>query len=159
MEAIVAVYSDWGIGSDGTQPIVVPEDRRRFAELTRGATLIVGSKTLLDFPNSEPLKGRRNIILTRQDAAADGAEIAHTPDEAAAMCAGDERVFVVGGATVYMSMFPSLDKIYVTKISATPRSDAYFPNLDSLPEWEQTESEPFSSGGVECEFCTYEKVN
>ena len=75
------------------------------------------------------------------------------------MCADDERVFVVGGATVYMSMFPSLDKIYVTKIAATPRSDAYFPNLDSLPEWEQTESEPFSSGGVECEFCTYEKVN
>ena len=57
MEAIVAVYTDWGIGSDGTQPIVVPEDRRRFAEITRGATLIVGSKTLLDFPAARRSRG------------------------------------------------------------------------------------------------------
>ena len=37
MDAIVAVYSDWGIGSDGTQPIVVPEDRQDFPQLTRGS--------------------------------------------------------------------------------------------------------------------------
>ena len=37
MDAIVAVYSDWGIGSEGTQPIVVPEDRRHFAKLTSGS--------------------------------------------------------------------------------------------------------------------------
>ena len=133
MEAIVAVYTDWGIGSEGTQPIVVPEDRRRFAEITKGATLIVGSKTLLDFPESQPLKGRRNLIMTRQDTAVDGAEIVHTPEEALELCGDDEQVFVVGGATVYMAMFPYLDKIYVTKIDATPASDAYFPNLDSLP--------------------------
>ena len=75
MEAIVAVYTDWGIGSDGTQPIVVPEDRRRFAEITRGSTLIVGSKTLLDFPDGKPLAGRRNIVLTRHESAVEGAEV------------------------------------------------------------------------------------
>ena len=123
MEAIVAVYTDWGIGSDGTQPIVIPEDRRRFAEITRGSTLIVGSKTLLDFPGSKPLAGRRNIVLTRQESEVEGAEIVHTPEEAIALC-GEDRTFVVGGATVYMAMFPYLDKIYVTKIDATPASDA-----------------------------------
>ena len=97
MEAIVAVYTDWGIGSEGTQPIVVPEDRRRFAEITKGATLIVGSKTLLDFPESQPLKGRRNLIMTRQDTAVDGAEIVHTPEEALELCGDDEQVFVVDG--------------------------------------------------------------
>ena len=158
MEAIVAVYTDWGIGSDGTQPIVVPEDRRRFAEITRGATLIVGSKTLLDFPGSGPLKGRRNLIMTRHEGEIPGAEVVHTPEEAVELCRGDERVFVVGGATVYMAMFQYLDRIYVTKIAATPRSDAYFPNLDSLPDWKQTESEPFSSNGMDCEFCVYEKL-
>ena len=158
MEAIVAVYTDWGIGSDGTQPIVVPEDRRRFAEITRGATLIVGSKTLLDFPGSGPLKGRRNLIMTRHEGEIPGAEVVHTPEEAVELCRGDERVFVVGGATVYMAMFPYLDRIYVTKIAATPRPDAYCPNLDSLPDWKQTESEPFSSNGMDCEFCVYEKL-
>ncbi len=156
MEAIVAVYSDWGIGAEGTQPIVVPEDRKRFAELTRGATLIVGSKTLRDFPESQPLKGRRNLVMTRQDEEIPGAEIVHTPEQAMELCRG-ERTFVVGGATVYMAMFPYLDKIYVTKIDAAPACDAYFPNLDSLPDWEMTDSEAFRSGGVPCEFCVYEK--
>ena len=156
MEAIVAVYSDWGIGAEGTQPIVVPEDRKRFAELTRGATLIVGSKTLRDFPESQPLKGRRNLVMTRQDEEIPGAEIVHTPEQAMELCRG-ERTFVVGGATVYMAMFPYLDKIYVTKIAAAPACDAYFPNLDSLPDWEMTDSEAFRSGGVPCEFCVYEK--
>ena len=156
MEAIVAVYSDWGIGAEGTQPIVVPEDRKRFAELTRGATLIVGSKTLRDFPESQPLKGRRNLVMTRQDEEIPGAEIVHTPEQAMELCRG-ERTFVVGGATVYMAIFPYLDKIYVTKIDAAPACDAYFPNLDSLPDWEMTDSEAFRSGGVPCEFCVYEK--
>ena len=147
MEAIVAVYTDWGIGSEGTQPIVVPEDRRRFAEITKGSTLIVGSK---------PLAGRRNIVLTRQESEVGGAEIVHTPEEALELCR-DERTFVVGGATVYMAMFPYLDKIYVTKIDATPRSDAYFPNLDTLPDWKQASTEGFTSGGISCEFCVYEK--
>ena len=37
MDAIVAVYADWGIGAKGTQPLVIPADRRRFRELTMGA--------------------------------------------------------------------------------------------------------------------------
>ena len=56
-----------------------------------------------------------------------------------------------------MAMFPYLDKIYVTKIDAAPACDAYFPNLDSLPDWEMTDSEAFRSDGVPCEFCVYEK--
>ena len=46
MEAIVAVYADWGIGAAGTQQIVIPEDRKRFKELTEGAAIVVGRKTL-----------------------------------------------------------------------------------------------------------------
>ena len=42
MDAIVAVYADWGIGAKGTQPLVIPADRRRFRELTMGAAVIVG---------------------------------------------------------------------------------------------------------------------
>lgn len=42
MDAIVAVYADWGIGAKGTQPLVIPADRRRFRALTMGAAVIVG---------------------------------------------------------------------------------------------------------------------
>ena len=58
MDAIVAVYADWGIGAKGTQPLVIPADRRRFRELTMGAAVIVGRRTLEDFPGGKPLPGR-----------------------------------------------------------------------------------------------------
>ncbi len=37
MEAIAAVFSDWGIGCEGTQQVVLKADRRHFRELTDGA--------------------------------------------------------------------------------------------------------------------------
>lgn len=159
MDAIVAVYSDWGIGSEGTQPIVVPEDRRHFARLTSGSTLIVGRRTLEDFPGGKPLKDRVNLVISRQDTKIEGAQIVHTPQQAAEAVQDVEKVFVVGGASVYMAMFPYFDRIYVTKIGATPKSDAYFPNLDSLPDWKCVEEEPFTSGEYECSFCTYERMD
>ena len=67
MDAIVAVYSDWGIGAKGTQPLVIPADRKHFRDLTQGAAVIVGRKTLGDFPGGRPLKGRHNIVVTRQE--------------------------------------------------------------------------------------------
>ena len=67
MDAIVAVYADWGIGAKGTQPLVIPADRRRFRELTMGAAVIVGRRTLDDFPGGRPLPGRENLVLTRQN--------------------------------------------------------------------------------------------
>ncbi|MEI3101807.1 MAG: dihydrofolate reductase [Oscillospiraceae bacterium] len=73
MEAIVAVYSDWGIGSGGTQPVVLKADRARFKELTMGAAVIVGRKTLEDFPGGKPLKGRHNIVVSRQKLEIEGA--------------------------------------------------------------------------------------
>ena len=66
MEAIVAVYSDWGIGDGITQPVTLKADRQHFREVTRDAAVIVGRKTLEDFPGGRPLKGRVNIVVTRQ---------------------------------------------------------------------------------------------
>ena len=57
MELIVAVYEDWGIGKDGTQPIALTADRKFFRETTRGAMVIVGSRTIEDFPGQKPLPG------------------------------------------------------------------------------------------------------
>ena len=85
MDAIVAVYSDWGIGADGTQPVVLKADRAHFVALTKGRTVIVGRRTLADFPGGRPLKNRRNIVITRQNITIDGAETAHSAAEAASL--------------------------------------------------------------------------
>jgi len=159
LDAIVAVYSDWGIGCNGTQPIVVKADRKHFREVTGDAAVIVGRKTLADFPNGEPLKGRRNIVLTRQELEIPGAETAADVDEALALAEDEPQTFVIGGESVYLAMFPYITRVYVTKIDAAPESDAFFPDLDELLGWRITERSGLQEqDGVSYEFLTYERV-
>ena len=158
MEAIVAVYSDWGIGSGGTQPIVVRADRRHFREVTGSAAVIVGRKTLADFPGGRPLPGRHNIVLTRSLAEIPGAEVVRTGEEAAAAAQRSGRCFVIGGASVYRQLFPLMTRVFVTKIDARPESDSFFPNLDLDPEWTVAEEGPeMEENGIRYRFLTYEK--
>ena len=158
MEAIVAVYSDWGIGSGGTQPVVLKADRTLFKELTDGAAVIVGRKTLGDFPGGRPLKGRHNIVVTRQDIEVAGAQVAHSTGEALTLAAEYERCLVIGGASVYRQFMPYLDTVHVTKIDLAPQSDSYFENLDSSPNWERIDEERWQSeGDIRYCFVTYKR--
>lgn len=157
MDAIVAVYSDWGIGADGTQPVVLRADRQRFVELTRGRTVIVGRRTLADFPGGRPLKGRRNIIITRQDIAVAGAEVAHGVQEAVRLCGGD--AIILGGQSVFREFMPLTDRVFVTKIMCCPQSDSYFENLDESPEWRVADQgEALREGDIEYRFMCYERI-
>lgn len=158
MDAVVAVYADWGIGAKGTQPLVIPADRVLFRELTTGHAVIVGRKTLEDFPGGRPLPRRHNIIITRQDITIDGAAVVHSMNEALAEAAKYERCFVIGGASVFAEYFPHLTRVFVTKIDAAPHSDAFFPDLDASPDWSCTEAEPWAEHeGVKYRFCVYER--
>ncbi len=135
MEAIVAVYSDWGIGKNGTQPVVLKADRAHFRELTADAAVIVGRRTLGDFPGGKPLKGRHNIVVTRQPLEIEGAQVVHSTEEALAAAEQYERCLVIGGASIYRQFFPWVDTVHITKIDLEPESDSYFPNIDELAEW------------------------
>lgn len=159
MDAVVAVYSDWGIGAQGTQPLVIPADRVRFRELTTGHAVIVGRKTLEDFPGGRPLPKRHNIVITRQDITIDGASVVHSTAEALAEAEKYEHCFVIGGASVFSEYFPHLTRVYVTKINAAPHSDAFFPDLDAAEDWRCVEAEPWQAHeGVQYRFCVYERV-
>ncbi len=158
MDAIVAVYSDWGIGARGTQPVVLRADRAHFRGKTAGAAVIVGRKTMEDFPGGRPLKGRSNIVVTRQDITVEGAEVAHTTDEALALAAKYEKCYVIGGASVFRQFFPYLDRVEITKIDLAPASDSFFPDLDADPDWVCAEEGPLQEeDGVAFRFCTYER--
>lgn len=160
MDAIVAIYDDWGIGANGTQPVAVAADRRFFRNTTKGATVIVGRKTMLDFPGGRPLPNRRNILLTRQELHMDGVEIAHSTRQTLALVQGDEKVFVIGGGSVYAEMLPLCQRVYVTRIHAIPDSDTFFPNLDADPGWKMARVlESGEEYGVRYEMCVYERVS
>lgn len=158
MNLIVAVYSDWGIGCDGTQPVALSADRVFFRETTRGAAVIAGRRTVADFPGQKPLPGRKNIVLTRQEMEIPGFTVCHSPEEAIVATREEKKVFVIGGGSIYKQMLPVCEKAYVTKLSACPKSDTYFPNLDEMPDWEM--EEVLSDGeenGITFQICLYRK--
>ena len=159
MEAIVAVFSDWGIGSEGTQQIVLKADRAHFRALTAGAAVIVGRRTLGDFPGGRPLKGRENIVVTRQNIEIEGAEVAHSTEEALALAAKYPRALVIGGASIYRQFLPYVDTVHVTKIDRAPRSGSFFENLDASPDWRVREAEDWQEeNGVRYRFVTYKRA-
>ena len=156
MDLIVAVYDDWGIGKDGTQPIALSTDRKFFRETTRGAMVIVGRRTIDDFPGKKPLPGRVNVALTRSETEIPGFTVVHSPEEVAQLATTAEKAMVIGGGTIYRQMLPLCDRAYITKVHVTPESDTFFPNLDEDENWEL--SEILQSGeenGIAYEMCLY----
>ena len=159
MELIVAVYDDWGIGKDGTQPVALSADRKFFREMTRGAMVIVGRRTIDDFPGKKPLPGRVNVALTRKSGEIPGFTVCKSPEEAAELAKTVDRAMVIGGGSVYRQMLPMCDTAYITKVHCTPESDTFFRNLDEDPDW--VLAQVLRSGeenGVAYEMCLYRRI-
>lgn len=156
MELIVAVYDDWGIGKDGTQPVALSADRKFFRETTRGAMVIVGRRTIEDFPGGKPLPGRVNVALTRSNIELPGFTVCNSPEAAAELAKNAERAMVIGGGSIYQQMLPMCDTAYVTKVHCTPESDTFFHNLDEDPAWQLEEIvQSGQENGISYEMCRY----
>lgn len=156
MELIVAVYDDWGIGKNGTQPIALSADRKFFRETTKGAMVIVGRRTIEDFPGQKPLPGRVNVALTRSASQIPGFTVCHSPEEAAQLARTVQRAMVIGGGSIYKQMLAYCDTAYVTKVHVTPESDTYFHNLDEDPQWElKRVLQSGEEDGICYEMCLY----
>jgi len=140
MELIVAVYDDWGIGCEGTQPIALSADRKFFRETTKGAMVIAGRKTIGDFPGQKPLPGRVNVALTRTVKEIPGFTVCDSPEAAMELAKSADRCFVIGGGSVYKQMLPYCDKAYITKVHTVTSCDTYFPNLDEMVDWYPAET-------------------
>ncbi len=157
MELIVAVYDDWGIGRDGTQPVALSADRKFFREMTKGAMVIVGRRTAGDFPGKKPLPGRVNVLLTRGEGIS-GFTTASSPEAAMELVKSAQRAMVIGGGSVYRQMLPLCDTAYITKVHCTVASDTFFPNLDADPQWELAEIlESGEENGIGYEMCLYKR--
>lgn len=160
MELIVAVYEDWGIGRDGTQPVALSADRKFFRETTRGAMVIAGRRTIEDFPGKKPLPGRVNVALTRSGMEIPGFTTCASPEEAVELAESVPRAMVIGGGSIYRQMLPYCDIAYITKVHANPGSDTFFPNLDQDPAWALAEIlQSGEENGIAYEMCLYRRVN
>ena len=139
---IAAVDEHLGIGYNNRLLCHLPADMKHFKSLTVGHTVIMGRKTFESLPKGA-LPERRNIVLTRKaDAVFAGCETAASLQEALALCAADEQVFVIGGASVYADAMPLADRLEITHIEARFEADAFFPEIDDNC-WKAVQVEPF----------------
>ncbi len=141
MNLIAAVDENWAIGNKNSLLIRIPADQKAFRQETIGKVVVLGRKTLETFPQGLPLKDRTNIILSsNQNYQVKDAIVVHNVDELMEELKRypDEHVYIIGGESVYRQMLPYCNVAHITKIDRAYEADAYFPNLDEMPEWEIT---------------------
>ena len=141
MNLIVAADKNWGIGKDNKLLVSIPSDMKFFRQETMGKVVVMGRKNLESFPNGLPLKNRTNVVLTSdKNYQVKDAVIVHSIDEVLEELKkyDEENIYIIGGESIYRQMLPYCDVAHVTKIDHAYEADAYFPDLDSDPEWEIT---------------------
>ena len=162
MNLIAAVDQTWAIGNKNQLLVKIPADQKFFRETTTGKVVVMGRKTLESFPNGLPLKNRTNIVLTRDKKyEVKDAIVLHSLEELREELKKypSEDIYVIGGETIYRQLLDDCDVAHITKVEFAYDADAYFPNLDELPEWKITaDSEEQTYFDLEYYFYKYEKV-
>lgn len=134
---IAAVAGNRAIGNKNKLIYWLPDDLKRFKQLTTGHTIIMGSNTFRSLPKGA-LPNRRNIVLSRKKIAFPGAEVFPSLEEALKSCINEEIVYIIGGEQLYSYAIPFADELHLTEVDDTPESaDAFFPEWKS-EEWIET---------------------
>ena len=148
---IAAMDKNRVIGEEGKLPWNLPADMKHFQDSTRGYPVIMGRKTYESIPEpSRPLKGRKNIIITKQDGfQATGCFITHSLEDALEIAAREnpDRAYIIGGAQVYKEAMPIADELDLTFIDGEFKGSAVFPEIRK-GEWDEVRREPHSSDSI-----------
>jgi len=130
---IVAASTNNVIGVDGELPWRLPNDLKRFKELTTGHPIVMGRLTWESI--GRPLPGRHNIVLTRNSAySADGCEVVTSPAAAIEVAGDAEQLMIIGGGHIYQAFLAMAQRIYLTRVHVDIDGDALFPELGD-GEW------------------------
>jgi dihydrofolate reductase len=154
---VVAISENNAIGKDNQLLWYLPADLKHFKNITTGHTVIMGRKTYDSV--GKPLPNRRNIIITRQDIKIEGCEVVKSIEDALALCAGEQEVFIVGGAEIYKQAMHLTDRIYLTIVHQKFDADSFFPEID-YNIWKETAREdhqPDEKNNLAYSFITLER--
>lgn len=152
---IAAMAANRAIGINNTLPWHLPEDLKRFKELTMGHHIVMGRKTYDSI--GKPLPGRTTVIVTRNmDYAVPGCMAANSLDAALTAALGDNEVFFVGGADLYRQVMPIANRIYLTEIQRVYDGDAFFPEFDPK-QWQETARDKHQGKDFEYHYVTYDR--
>lgn len=129
---IAALACNRAIGRGNRLLYRLTSDMRRFRSLTLGNTVLMGRRTFESLPKGA-LPLRRNIVLSRSAGTAfPGCEAFPSLGEALAACTPGEKVYVIGGASVYAKTVGLASRMALTLVYDTPENaDAFFPAFDA----------------------------
>lgn len=141
LSIIVATANENVIGKDNKLIWHLPEDLKRFKEITSGHTIIMGRKTFESL--GRVLPNRKHIVLcndTQMNIENENVEVVDDISKLDKYINSDEECFVIGGATIYKLLMPYANKMYITKINQSFEGDVYFPEIKSA-EWKEISRE------------------
>ena len=156
---IAAIASEnRALGKDNKLIYHIPEDLKRFKQLTSGHVIIMGRKTFESI--GQPLPNRISVVITKDpDYYAEGIEVAHSLEEAlrlASLAQGNNELFVIGGGQIYQEAINVADKLYLTVVEGNPEADTFFPDYSEFKK--VVSEEQRESDGYKYKFLVLEKT-
>lgn len=155
IELIVAMSNNYAIGNNNKLLWHIPEDLRRFKELTSGHSVLMGRKTWESLPEKyRPLPNRENFVLSsNQNFIVNGAETLHSLD----LIPLREKLFVIGGSEIYRQTIQYADIIHLTQVHINvEEADAFFPKFD-LTMWDISDNIVSSDENYKYSFLTLKR--
>lgn len=140
---IVAIAQNFAIGKNNDLLFHLPNDLKRFKQITTGYPVIMGRNTLLSLPKGA-LPNRRNIVITdNPDEKFERCEMVFSIDEAIAVVKEEKEAFIIGGGMIYRQFYPVAGKLYLTLVHKDFDADVFFPEIN-YTEWKETFREDLS---------------
>lgn len=138
---IAAIADDYAIGKSNNLPWHLPADLKHFRQLTTGHAIVMGKRTFESLPKG-PLPNRKNIVLTSvmSEGVNEGYFEADSLEDATYLCEKEEKVYIIGGATVYKQSISKVNTMYITWIHKEFTADTYFPEIN-FDEWNEVSRE------------------
>ena len=158
---IAAVADNYAIGKANNLPWHLPADLKHFRQLTTGHAIVMGKRTFESLPKG-PLPNRKNIVLTSvmSEGVNEGYFEADSLEDAVYLCEHEEKVYIIGGATVYKQSIDKVNTMYITWIHNDFSADTYFPEID-FNEWKEVNREdhnPDEQNLYSYSFVKYERI-
>lgn len=136
---IAAAGENNELGKDNDLVWHLPDDFKRFKQLTTGHHIIMGRKTYESFP--KPLPNRTHIVISRnKEYSNEQVMVVHTMNEALAIAKDDSQPFIIGGGEIYAIAMEIADKIELTRVHSQFEADTFFPPIPG-EQWQLVQKE------------------
>jgi len=161
--SMITAFTDTtlGIGRNNKLLWRIPEDLKRFYELTKNTVVIMGYNTYLSLPeNKRPLPERYNIVLTNKQEMLDRPIVFQNlafcnmdtlGDKLAELGKHYTACYVIGGQSIYEAFLPKTEILHVTRIYKAFDCDKFFPTFEDRFDVQEVSGKKWSDH----EKCSY----